>query len=78
MDNDAKVTIIGTVKNVSALLAVFGLPEIDPAFQTKIVQAVAVLYLTLGIFKDYFTNKPDESVLGKLEEILEKVKEAGK
>lgn len=76
MDNDTKVTVIGTVKNISALLAVFGLPEIDPVYQMKIVQLVAVVYLGLGIFRDFFTNKPDASVLDRLEAILAKVKGA--
>lgn len=75
MDNDTKVTLIGTIKNISALLAVFGLPEISPDYQMKIVQLVAIAYLGLGIFKDYFTNKPDTSVLDRLEAILAKMKE---
>ncbi|HON93995.1 MAG TPA: hypothetical protein PKZ07_20655 [Sedimentisphaerales bacterium] len=76
MDNDTKVTLIGTVKNISALLAVFGLPEIDPAYQMKIVQLVAVAYLGLGIFRDFFTNKPDAAVLDRLEAILARLKGA--
>ena len=76
MDNDTKVTLIGTVKNISALLAVFGLPEIDPVYQMKIVQLVAVVYLGLGIFRDFFTNKPDASVLDRLEAILARLKGA--
>ena len=42
----------------------------------KIVQLVAVAYLGLGIFRDFFTNKPDAAVLDRLEAILARLKGA--
>jgi hypothetical protein len=74
MDNDSKVTILGSIKNLAALAALFGLPEITPEYQMKVFTVVGVAYLGLGIIKDLYTNKPDSAsvmdIVSKLAEVV--------
>lgn len=77
MTNDVKTTILGTVQRLAGLGGLFGLPQISPEQQMAVAQIIFGGYLVIGIFKDLYTNKPDDKPLlaeaiDKLAEVLKK------